>query len=70
MWSYPSPGFSSEIAFDSCTGAAESLCTGTGKDVKKAVVQDPAIRQALYYALNRPEVLKTVLQDRAPSATA
>jgi peptide/nickel transport system substrate-binding protein len=63
MWSYPSPGFS-EIAFDSCTGAAESLCTGTGKDVKKAVVQDPAIRHALYYALNRPEVLKTVLQDQ------
>ncbi|MDX6376041.1 MAG: peptide/nickel transport system substrate-binding protein [Gaiellaceae bacterium] len=63
VWSYPGPGFS-EIAFNSCTGAAESLCTGAGKDVKKAVVQDPAIRHALYYALNRPEVMKTVLQDQ------
>ena len=57
------PGFS-EIAFNSCTGAAESLCTGVGKGVHKDVVQDPAIRHALYYALNRPEVLKTVLQNQ------
>jgi ABC-type transport system substrate-binding protein len=62
-WSYPTPGFS-EIAFNSCTGAPESLCTGVGKGVHKAVVQDPAIRHALYYALNRPEVLKTVLQGQ------
>ncbi len=63
VWSYPSPGFS-EIAFNSCTGAADSLCTGVGKDVHTKVVQDPAIRHALYYALNRPEVVKTVLQDQ------
>ena len=30
----------------------------------KDVVQDPAIRHALYYALNRPEVVKTVLQNQ------
>ncbi len=63
IWSYPSPGFS-EIAFNSCTGAAASLCTGVGKGVKKDVVQDLAIRHALYYALNRPEVMKTVLQNQ------
>ena len=63
IWSYPGPGFS-EIAFNSCTGAAESLCTGVGKSVHKDVVQDQAIRHALYYALNRPEVLKTVLQNQ------
>jgi peptide/nickel transport system substrate-binding protein len=63
IWSYPSPGFS-EIAFNSCTGAPASLCTGVGKGVHKAVVQDEAIRHALYYALNRPEVLKTVLQNQ------
>jgi peptide/nickel transport system substrate-binding protein len=63
MWSYPSPGFS-ELAFNSCTGAPASVCTGVGKGVHKAVVQDPAIRHALYYALNRPEVLKTVLQNQ------
>jgi peptide/nickel transport system substrate-binding protein len=63
IWSYPAPGFS-EIAFNSCTGAAESLCTGAGKDVKTKVVQDPAIRHAMYYAFNRPEVLATVLQNQ------
>ncbi len=63
IWSYPSPGFS-QIAFNSCTGAAESLCTGVGKDVKTKVVQDTAIRHALYYSFNRPEVLATVLQNQ------
>src|SRR4029077_19171720 len=63
MWSYPSPGFS-ELAFNSCTGAPASVCTGVGKRVHKAVVQEPAIRHALYYALNRPEVLKTVLNSQ------
>jgi peptide/nickel transport system substrate-binding protein len=62
-WSSPSPGFS-EIAFNSCTGAPTSVCTGVGKGVHKDVVQDPAIRHALYYALNRPEVLKTVLNSQ------
>ncbi len=63
VWSYPSPGFS-EIAFNSCVAGVEaSVCTNPGADVSKAV-QDVSLRQALYYALNRKDVLDVVLQGQ------
>ena len=53
IWSSPGPGFS-EIAFNSCPPRVASA--GPASSVHKDVVQDQAIRHALYYALNRPEV--------------
>jgi peptide/nickel transport system substrate-binding protein len=55
MWSSSAPGFQ-EVAFNSCplTGAGD--CNKPGSDVHVKVVQDHAIREALAYGINRPDI--------------
>lgn len=57
VWSSPAPGFQ-EIAFNSCppTGAGE--CNKPGPDVDVGVVQNHAIREALAYGIDRPNIAK------------
>ena len=63
QWSGASPGFS-EIAFNSCPpGGGRVACTGAGKNVRTRSSRTPAIRHALYYAINRPESAR---KTRAP----
>ena len=64
VWSAASPGFT-EIAFNSCPAAGAGTCTGPGKGANVAVVQDPAIRQALAYAIDRQNLVDTVYAGQA-----
>jgi peptide/nickel transport system substrate-binding protein len=64
VWSSASPGFT-EIAFNSCPPAGAGTCTGPGKGANVAVVQDPAIRQALAYAIDRQNLVDTVYAGQA-----
>lgn len=59
QWSGAAPGFD-EIAFNSCPPAGAGNCSGPGADVHVKVVQDPAIRQALAWGVNRENVAQTV----------
>lgn len=59
QWSGASPGFQ-EIAFNSCPPGGAGECSGLGKDVHAKVVQDHAIREALAYAIDRPNLAQTV----------
>ncbi len=59
QWSGAAPGFQ-EIAFNSCPPKGSPLCSGPGADVHTKVVQDHAIREALAYAIDRPNLAQTV----------
>ncbi|HZZ95390.1 MAG TPA: ABC transporter substrate-binding protein, partial [Jatrophihabitantaceae bacterium] len=54
-WSASSPGFQ-EIAFNSCPLSGAGDCGKPGPDVNVKVVQDHAIREALAYGINRPDI--------------
>ena len=62
LWASPSPGFN-ELAFNSCPPQGSPICTGPGPGVNVKVVQDPAIRHALQYAINRTEIDTVVWHD-------
>lgn len=59
QWSGAAPGFQ-EVAFNSCPPGGAGECSGVGKDVHVKVVQDHAIREALAYAIDRPNIAQTV----------
>ncbi|MBN9620657.1 MAG: ABC transporter substrate-binding protein [Actinobacteria bacterium] len=59
QWSGAAPGFD-EIAFNSCPKAGAGNCSGPGPDVHVKVVQDPAIRTALAWGINRENIAQTV----------
>jgi peptide/nickel transport system substrate-binding protein len=57
-----------EIAFNSCPPSGSPICTGPAKGVKVKVVQDPAIRKALAYGINRESFAQTVYLGQASTA--
>ncbi len=57
-----------EIAFNSCPKTGSPICSGPGKGVKTAVVQDPAIRKAMAYAINREQLIPTVYDGQGVAA--
>ena len=57
-----------EIAFNSCPKTGSPICSGPGKDVKTAVVQDPAIRKAVAYAIDREKFIPTVYDGQGTTA--
>jgi peptide/nickel transport system substrate-binding protein len=57
-----------EIAFNSCPPTGSPICSGPGKGVKVAVVQDPAIRKALAYAIQRDKLIPTVYDGQGTTA--
>jgi peptide/nickel transport system substrate-binding protein len=64
FWSSPGPGFS-ELAFNSCPPQGSTICSGPGSGVHTKVVQDPAIRQALQWAIDRNEISRVVYHNQA-----
>lgn len=67
QWSGASAGFQ-EIAFNSCPPGGAGDCSGVGPDVNVKAVQDPAIRQALAYAIDKPTIAATVYAGVAQPA--
>jgi peptide/nickel transport system substrate-binding protein len=59
VWSSPQPGFK-EMAFNSCPPGGAGNCSGPGREVNVAVVQDPAIRQALAWGIDRETIARTI----------
>ena len=59
VWSSVAVGFQ-EIAFNMCPpgGKGSGDCTGPGKDVNVKVVQDPAIRKALAWGIDRRNLVR------------
>ena len=57
-----------EIAFNSCPKTGSPICSGPGKDVKTAVVQDPALRKAVAYAIDREKFIPTVYDGQGTTA--
>ena len=57
-----------EIAFNSCPKTGSPICSGPGKGVKTAVVQDPAIRKAMAYAIDREKLIPTVYDGQGTTA--
>ncbi len=57
-----------EIAFNSCPKSGSPICSGPGKGVKTAVVQDPAIRKAMAYAIDREKLIPTVYDGQGTTA--
>ncbi len=62
LWASPSPGFN-ELAFNSCPPQGSPICSGPAPSVHTKVVQDPAIRHAMQYAINRTEIDTVVWHD-------
>ena len=58
-WGGSQPGYQ-VLGFNSCPPRGAGDCTGPGSDVHVKVVQDHAIRTALAYAVNRPDISRTV----------
>ncbi|WP_127468874.1 ABC transporter substrate-binding protein [Streptomyces sp. B27] len=59
VWTAPAPGYS-EIAFNSCPSEGAGACTGPAKNVRTKVVQDPAIRRALAWGIDRANLSQTI----------
>ncbi|MFI5939312.1 ABC transporter substrate-binding protein [Streptomyces uncialis] len=59
VWSSPAPGYS-EIAFNSCPPGGAGDCAGPAKNVRTAVVQDPAVRRALAWGIDRDNLSRTI----------
>jgi peptide/nickel transport system substrate-binding protein len=57
-----------EIAFNSCPKTGSPICSGPGKGVKTAVVQDLAIRKAIAYAVDREKLIPTVYDGQGVTA--
>jgi peptide/nickel transport system substrate-binding protein len=57
-----------EIAFNSCPPKGSPICSGPAKGVKVKVVQDPAIRKALAYGINRESFPSVIFQNQASTA--
>jgi peptide/nickel transport system substrate-binding protein len=57
-----------EIAFNSCPPQGSTTCSGPAKGVKVKVVQDPAIRKALAYGIDRAVFPATVYDGQATTA--
>jgi peptide/nickel transport system substrate-binding protein len=57
-----------EIAFNSCPKTGSPICSGPGKDVKTAVVQDVALRKAVAYAIDREKFIPTVYDGQGTTA--
>lgn len=57
-----------EIAFNSCPPSGSPICTGPGKGVNTKVVQDPAIRKAVAYAIDREKLIPTVYDGQGVTA--
>jgi peptide/nickel transport system substrate-binding protein len=57
-----------EIAFNSCPAKGSPICSGPAKGVKVKVVQDPAIRKALAYGIDRESFSNTIFDGQASTA--
>ncbi len=57
-----------ELAFNSCPPEGSTTCSGPAKGVKVKVVQDPAIRKALAYGVDRATFPGTVYDGQATTA--
>jgi peptide/nickel transport system substrate-binding protein len=57
-----------EIAFNSCPLKGSTICSGPAPGVKVKVVQDPAIRKALAYGINREQFPSVIFQNQAATA--
>jgi peptide/nickel transport system substrate-binding protein len=67
LYSAPRGGYW-EIAFNSCPPKGSPICSGPAKGVKVKVVQDPAIRKALAYGINREIFAQSVYLGQATTA--
>jgi peptide/nickel transport system substrate-binding protein len=67
LYSAPRGGYW-EIAFNSCPVNGSPICSGPAKGVKVKVVQDPAIRKALAYGIQRETFAQTVYLGQASTA--
>ena len=57
-----------EIAFNSCPPTGSPVCSGPAKGVKVKVVQDPAIRKALAYGIDREKFIPLIYQGQGSTA--
>jgi peptide/nickel transport system substrate-binding protein len=57
-----------EIAFNSCPLTGSKICSGPAKGVKTKVVQDPAIRKALAYGIDRAKFAPVVYNNQGTTA--
>jgi peptide/nickel transport system substrate-binding protein len=57
-----------EIAFNSCPVGGSPICSGPAKGVKVKVVQDPAIRKALAYGIDRAKFIPLIYQGQGSTA--
>jgi peptide/nickel transport system substrate-binding protein len=57
-----------ELAFNSCPLTGSPICSGPGKGVKTKVVQDPAIRKALAYGIDRARFAPVVYDGQGTTA--
>ncbi|HEY1480169.1 MAG TPA: ABC transporter substrate-binding protein, partial [Gaiellales bacterium] len=57
-----------EIAFNSCPVTGSPVCSGPAKGVKIKVVQDPAIRKALAYGIDRSQFVPTIYNGQGSTA--
>lgn len=67
VWGASQPGVT-VLGFNSCPPGGAGGCSGPGPDVHVGVVQNQAIRQALAYAVDRPEISQTVYAGANPPA--
>ena len=67
LYSAPRGGYW-EIAFNSCPAKGTVICSGPAKGVKVKVVQDPAIRKALAYGIDREKFISTIYAGQGVTA--
>jgi peptide/nickel transport system substrate-binding protein len=67
LYSSPRGGYW-EIAFNSCPVGGSPICSGPAKGVKVKVVQDPAIRKALAYGIDRAKFIPLIFQGQGSTA--
>ena len=65
LWASPGPGFN-ELAFNMCPPQGSPICTGPAPGVAVKVVQDPAIRHAVQWAIDRKTIDQVVWHNLAP----
>ncbi len=68
LWASPGPGFD-EIAMNSCPIHGSPTCTGPAPSVDTFVVQNPAIRQALNWAIDREAINRDVYDSLSAPGT-
>ena len=57
-----------EIAFNSCPPKGSPICSGPGKGVNVKVVQDPAIRRAVAYAIDKEKFVPVIYENQGVTA--